>query len=332
LFWPLLIFVIGVVPTVQVGKIEKMFMAQLGYAPRTPPPATPSSDPFTDTMHGGVPPENPVHQMQMGDYSLGQNITGLAGLTEISQSEYAVFPKTFPREKIFRAADITFLGFPWNLVLGTVDSFIHKLSAQFMSDLRDMAAAAFSESVMYCSNQFGKPSLAKQGAIAKWHTSFGNIIVDTGSALGQHYVNFQVTSGSLVRRAASASPLSPIRAVLNWVRAKLARAAIPGSSPQPVPDTKPVPDPIIPPPVRTQRSAKVSVCIRTIESELLKRTLSETEENNVAELCGALLSMALGDEKIVIRLVKLEWTESVDVIDALRRAQSRWERDHNRFG
>jgi hypothetical protein len=65
---------------------------------------------------------------------------------------------------------------------------------------------------------------------------------------------------------------------------------------------------------------------------LLKRTLSETEENNVAELCGALLSMALGDEKIVIRLVKLEWTESVDVIDALRRAQSRWERDHNRFG
>jgi hypothetical protein len=65
---------------------------------------------------------------------------------------------------------------------------------------------------------------------------------------------------------------------------------------------------------------------------LLKRTLTDQEENGVAELCGALLQMALGDEKIVIRLVKLEWTESVDIVDALRRAQSRWERDHNRFG
>jgi hypothetical protein len=85
-------------------------------------------------------------------------------------------------------------------------------------------------------------------------------------------------------------------------------------------------------PVRIQRSAKVLTCIRTIESDLLKRTLSDQEENNVAELCSGLLSMALGDEKIVIRLVRLEWTESTDVVDAFRRAQDRWERDHNRFG
>jgi hypothetical protein len=30
LLWPLLIFVIGVVPTTQIGKIQSMFMAQLG--------------------------------------------------------------------------------------------------------------------------------------------------------------------------------------------------------------------------------------------------------------------------------------------------------------
>jgi hypothetical protein len=85
-------------------------------------------------------------------------------------------------------------------------------------------------------------------------------------------------------------------------------------------------------PLGPQRSEKVVACIRTIEYDLLKRTLSEREENDAAELCGALLSMALGDEKIVIRLVKLEWTESTDVVDAFRRAQDRWERDHNRFG
>jgi hypothetical protein len=44
LFWPVVIFVIGVVPTVQVGKIQKMFMAQLGYESRTPPAAAASSE------------------------------------------------------------------------------------------------------------------------------------------------------------------------------------------------------------------------------------------------------------------------------------------------
>ncbi len=140
--------------------------------------------------------------MQLGPYSLGQNIAGLAGLTEISQLEYAVLPKTFAREKIFRTADITFLGYPWNLVLGTIDGSIYKLSAQFISDLRDVAMAVFAESFMYCTDQFGKGSVNKDGNVVKWATSFGNIIVDTGSALGQHYVNFQLTSGPLVRSIA----------------------------------------------------------------------------------------------------------------------------------
>jgi hypothetical protein len=247
----------------------------------------------------------------IGGYELGQNITGLAGLAEISRSEYAVLPKTFPREKIFKAADITFLGYPWNFLLGAIDGYIYKLSVQFMSDLPDMAAAAFSDSVMYCSNQFGKPSSTKQEAIATWDTSFGNVIVDTGSGFGQHYVNFQATSGSLVRAAAA-----------------------PGSSPPPIPEVKPAPapDPIITPAVPPQRTPKVTACIRTIESDLINRPLSHPEENDVAELCGGLLQKALGDEKIVIRLVKLEWAESTDVVDAFRRAQDRWERDHNRFG
>jgi hypothetical protein len=83
--------------------------------------------------------------------------------------------------------------------------------------------------------------------------------------------------------------------------------------------------------VRSDRSAKVITCIQTVETDLLKRTLSDSEENSVAELCRGLLSMAMGDEKIVIRLVKLEWTDSSDVVDAFRRAQDRWQRDHNRF-
>jgi hypothetical protein len=96
-------------------------------------------------------------------------------------------------------------------------------------------------------------------------------------------------------------------------------------------EVTPSADPITPPSPRAQRTPKVIACIRTIESEMLKRPLSDQEENVVAELCGVLLKMAFGDEKIVIRLVKLEWTGSTDVVDAFRRAQDRWERDHNRF-
>jgi hypothetical protein len=96
-------------------------------------------------------------------------------------------------------------------------------------------------------------------------------------------------------------------------------------------EVTPAHDTITQPSPRSQRTPKVTACIRVIESDLLKRPLSQPEENDVAELCGALLSMALGNEKIVVRLVKLEWSESTDVVDALRRAQDRWERDHNRF-
>lgn len=97
-------------------------------------------------------------------------------------------------------------------------------------------------------------------------------------------------------------------------------------------EVTPSQDPITRRSPRDRRTPKVMACIRAIESDLLKRTLSDGEENRVAELCGGLLQMALGDEKIVIRLVKLEWDQSVDAIDAFRRAQARWERDHNRFG
>jgi len=31
LFWPVLIFIIGAIPTTQVGRIQSMFMAKLGY-------------------------------------------------------------------------------------------------------------------------------------------------------------------------------------------------------------------------------------------------------------------------------------------------------------
>lgn len=82
------------------------------------------------------------------------------------------------------------------------------------------------------------------------------------------------------------------------------------------------------PPVSSERSPKVAACIRAIESDMLKRSLADSGESQVAQLCSDLLQKALGDERMVVRLVEFEWMQCTDVIDAFRRAQERWERDY----
>ncbi len=139
--------------------------------------------------------------MQIGNYSLGQQVRGDVSLTEISSQEYTALPKTFVSEKILRAQDVTFLDRRWNLLLGTIDGQVYKLSAQFLSESSQAADAAFSESVAFCSAQFGAPSGSAGGLGKQWDTAFGNVIVDRQSALAVHCVNLQSTSCSLVRSA-----------------------------------------------------------------------------------------------------------------------------------
>lgn len=137
--------------------------------------------------------------MQIGNYSLGQHINELQTLKELSFWEYLFLRKTFRREKIFRAPDISLVGAQWNLVLATIDGRIYKLSAQFMSEYRNLKDALFMECFMHITDQFGKAAVSEDGAIATWQTSFGNIILDGGSRLGKHYLNLQVTSGDVIR-------------------------------------------------------------------------------------------------------------------------------------
>ena len=153
--------------------------------------------------------------MQIGDYSLGQNICDEPHLAEISQLEYKALPKTFVGEKILRAPDVTFFGHSWNMLLGTINDCIYKLSAQFTSDNGHMADTVYSEAITFCSNQYGSPSLSEGGAVTKWITSFGNVIVDRRSMFDMHSVNFQATSGSLVRESRLLlTRITPLRTVL----------------------------------------------------------------------------------------------------------------------
>jgi len=139
--------------------------------------------------------------MQIGDYSLGQNVSDQPQLTEISQLEYNALPKTFVGEKILRAPDTLFLGHLWNIRIGTINGRIYKLSTHFESDNDNAVDTAYSKAIDFCTTQYGAPFLNKRGKIIGWDTPFGNIIVDRGSMLGSYYANFQVTSGSLVKES-----------------------------------------------------------------------------------------------------------------------------------
>jgi hypothetical protein len=79
-------------------------------------------------------------------------------------------------------------------------------------------------------------------------------------------------------------------------------------------------------------SPKIASCLRRIETEVIHRPLNVSERQAVLDPCQALLAMAMGEERLVFRLVILEWPSSSGVVDAFARAKDRWERDKNRFG
>jgi hypothetical protein len=156
--------------------------------------------------------------MQIGDYFLGQNISGNSQLTELSKQVYLVLPKMFDNENILRAPDVTFLGYSWNIFLGVMDNRIYKISAQSITDNVHMADMIYSRAMEFCSKQYGIPSSKKDlppslrtlyekygwteseiNRVLLWNTAFGNVIIDHKSAFDNYYVNFQVTSGPLVR-------------------------------------------------------------------------------------------------------------------------------------
>jgi hypothetical protein len=143
--------------------------------------------------------------MQIGDYSLGQQVTGDRNLAEISKVEYLALGRMFLNERIFSAGQVDFLGRRWKLFIGTIAGRVYKLSMQFVSRQRDVAAAAFAESNIWYSREFGQPSENPDGLLLTWDSPFGNVVLHHGSAVGQHVVSIHATSGEVVH---SASPLN----------------------------------------------------------------------------------------------------------------------------
>lgn len=121
-------------------------------------------------------PLNPP-SFAIGPYNLDISIVGLEGLVEITPAEYKVLPKTFKGEKIFKAPDLSFLGFSWNMVLGVVEGKIYKISPSLMLQGKSQADEAAMKVLVYCKSKLGEPAQQQTGSFM-WQTSDGNVILE----------------------------------------------------------------------------------------------------------------------------------------------------------
>jgi len=109
--------------------------------------------------------------------------TGLLLLEEITPAEYKVLPKTFKGEKIFKAPDVSFLGFSWNMMLGVVEGKIYKMSPSLWLPGKSQADEAAMKVLDYCKSKLGEPEQREGFASPEtgsfmWHTSDGNVILE----------------------------------------------------------------------------------------------------------------------------------------------------------
>jgi hypothetical protein len=112
----------------------------------------------------------------IGPYKLDMSIVGLKGLVEITPAQYDVLPKTFKGEKIFKAPDVSFLRFSWDMMLGVVQGKIYKISPSLVIPDKRQADEATIKVLAYCKSKFGEP-VEQQPGLFMWDTSDGNVIL-----------------------------------------------------------------------------------------------------------------------------------------------------------
>ena len=134
--------------------------------------------------------------LDIGPYRLDMSIVGLEGLVEITPAEYKALPKTFKGEKIFKAPDVSFLGFSWNMVLGVVGGNVYKISPSLMLQGKSQADGAAIKVLAYCKSKLGDPAQQQTGSFM-WYTSDGNVILQNLQTPLGFAINLFCTSRSV---------------------------------------------------------------------------------------------------------------------------------------
>ena len=132
----------------------------------------------------------------IGKYALGMQLEKTPDLVEFSKEEYQAFIRRFEEEYNYKAQPIDFLGYSWELMLGTVQNKIYKIAIYLVIPSKNAASSIEKEVLKYCIEKLGKPSSMEKGMV-KWDTSGGNVIVQNIEAFNGFNINMYLTSSSV---------------------------------------------------------------------------------------------------------------------------------------
>ena len=133
----------------------------------------------------------------VGGYSLNMILKDGPPLREFSPADYkALGAIEYVGQKIFHAPTVEFVGRPWNLSLGAVQSRLYKIALSLqLGDKNEADEAAFG-ALTFCNERLGKPAEQHTGLFL-WKTTDGNVVLQTAEARDGFAVNLFLTASSV---------------------------------------------------------------------------------------------------------------------------------------
>jgi hypothetical protein len=114
----------------------------------------------------------------LGDYRLDMRLQDINGLKELTKQEYAVFGRESEQEVIYHANPTNFIGYEWNMKIGTIEGKIYQLGASLAFDANgaEKEMSKLVQSVYECCETYvGTPTEETRGFII-WDTDTGKVI------------------------------------------------------------------------------------------------------------------------------------------------------------
>jgi hypothetical protein len=127
-------------------------------------------------------------------YPFDSDIGGIQGLTELSETEYLAFPRSFRGEVIYNASALHFLNRDWSVMIGAVDNRVYNIAASHEEGgTKEIATTFLNEVLAYCSRELGKHT-ERQEEIIAWDLHDGSIMVQFAPILDSLTINLFSTS------------------------------------------------------------------------------------------------------------------------------------------
>jgi hypothetical protein len=146
-------------------------------------------------------PKTNSASLPISKYKLDMLVHDLAGLTEFSQTENAVYGRRFDGEANFNAPPLEFLNCRWTCALGTVGGKVYKIALYFESVNKSRAIEVSAEVMQYCQQRLGRPTVSQE-ALFIWNLHDGNVVLQLGKAEDTYTIGLFSTSRTIEALAA----------------------------------------------------------------------------------------------------------------------------------